>query len=103
MMGLDVFSGITEDYSNYTWYKGENENPYLNDKERHLAASFWEYEMEFHSAFLDGSEVGESLPDSYSSWKKQLLEEHLPGKSPNPEGDKTNWEKSFEAGRRENS
>ena len=22
------FSGITEDYSNYHWYKGEKENPY---------------------------------------------------------------------------
>ena len=25
------FSGITEDYSNYHWYKGEKENPYTKD------------------------------------------------------------------------
>ena len=71
------FSGITEDYSNYHWYKGEKENPYKSDTFHPLAASFWEYE------------------------KEQLLSEHLPGKSPNPEGDTTNWEKSFETGKRE--
>ena len=37
----------------------------------------------------------------YKEWKEQLLSEHLPGKSPNPEGDTTNWEKSFETGKRE--
>ena len=95
------FSGITEDYSNYTWYKGESKNPYTKDKERPLAASFWEYELGFHSAFLEQSEPGESLPESYKRWKKQLLEDHLPGKSPNPEGDKTDWLKSFETGKRE--
>lgn len=26
------FSGITEDYSNYRWFKGEKENPYKGDK-----------------------------------------------------------------------
>ena len=62
------FSGITEDYSNYHWYKGEKENPYKSDTFHPLAATFWEY---------------------------------VPGKSPNPEGDTTNWEKSFETGKRE--
>lgn len=34
------FSGITEDYSNYHWYKGEKENPYTKDTFHPLAASF---------------------------------------------------------------
>lgn len=34
------FSGITEDYSNYHWYKGEKENPYKSDTFHPLAASF---------------------------------------------------------------
>ena len=41
------------------------------------------------------------LDEAYKEWKEQLLSEHLPGKSPNPEGDTTNWEKSFETGKRE--
>ena len=28
------FSGITEDYSNYHWYKGEKENPYKGKRYR---------------------------------------------------------------------
>ena len=31
------FSGITEDYSNYHWYKGEKENPYKSDTFHPLA------------------------------------------------------------------
>ncbi|MDH6308019.1 hypothetical protein M2451_002538 [Dysgonomonas sp. PFB1-18] len=97
----EFFSGITEDYSNYKWYNGEKSNPYQNDVKRPLAASLWEYEKEFHYAFLDRSETGESLSESYKHWKENLLKEYLPGKSPNPEGDKTDWEKSFETGKRE--
>ena len=41
------------------------------------------------------------LDEAYKEWKEQLLSEHLPSKSPNPEGDTTNWEKSFETGKRE--
>lgn len=94
------FSGITEDYSNYTWYKGEKENPYQKDQFHPLAASFWEYEKDFHISFLEG-DPSRDYKKTYEEWKKQLLEEHLPGKSPNPEGDKTNWLKTFETGKRE--
>lgn len=95
------FSGITEDYSNYRWYKGEDFNPYLYDKERPLAATFWQYERDFHFDYLDASNTTISLSEAYRSWKDGLIHDHLPGKSPNPEGDKTNWEKSFETGKRE--
>ena len=33
--------------------------------------------------------------------KSNYYQSILPGKSPNPEGDTTNWEKSFETGKRE--
>lgn len=89
------FSGITEDYSNYHWYKGEKENPYKSDTFHPLAASFWEYEKEFHYSYLDACDTKKPLDEAYKEWKEQLLSEHLPGKSPNPEGDTTNWEKSF--------
>ena len=92
------FSGITEDYSNY---KGEKENPYKSDTFHPLAASFWEYEKEFHYSYLDACDTKKPLDEAYKEWKEQLLSEHLPGKSPNPEGDTTNWEKSFETGKRE--
>lgn len=95
------FSGITEDYSNYHWYKGEKENPYTNDQFHPLAASFWEYEKEFHFAFLDKSDPEESLSESYKHWKENLLKEHLPGKSPNPYGDSTDWGKVFDTGIKE--
>ena len=51
------FSGITEDYSNYHWYKGEKENPYKSDTFHPLAASFWEYEKEFHYSYLDACDT----------------------------------------------
>ena len=54
------FSGITEDYSNYHWYKGEKENPYKSDTFHPLAASFWEYEKEFHYSYLDACDNGKS-------------------------------------------
>lgn len=93
------FSGITEDYSNYLWYKGEKENPYKKDTFHPLAAAFWEYEKEFHFSYLEGR--NKNLTEAYKEWKKQLLEDYLPGKSPNPNGDRTNWVKSFETGKRE--
>ncbi len=95
------FSGITEDYSNFHWYKGEKENPYLRDQLHPLAASFWQYEKEFHEAYLDACDTNKSLEDAYKEWKEQFIKEHLPGKSPNPYGDSINWEKSFETGKRE--
>lgn len=95
-----VFSGITEDYSNYTWYKGEKENPYQGDQERPLAAQFWEYEREFHLNYLDSTDTSQSLADAYKLWKAELIHQHLPGKSPNPYGDQTDWEKTFETGRK---
>lgn len=95
------FSGITEDYSNYRWFKGESKNPYTDDKKRPLAASFWEYEREFHMSYLDRSETKETLSEAYKRWKAELIQEHLPGKSPNPYGDQTDWAKSFESGKRE--
>ena len=95
------FSGITEDYSNYTWYKGEKENPYTKDTFHPLAASFWEYEKEFHYSYLDKADTSKSLADAYKEWKHTLITDHLPGKSPNPYGDTTNWEKVFATGTRE--
>ena len=59
------FSGITEDYSNYTWYRGESKNPYQNDQKRPLAAQFWEYERDFHMGYLDRSDTSVSLADAY--------------------------------------
>ena len=93
------FSGITEDYSNYRWYKGEAENPYLNDKERPLASSFWNYERDFHFGYLEAKNSPKSLKESYDEWKKAFLTDYLPGKSPNPYSDKTDWGKSFETGK----
>ena len=94
----DYFSGITEDYSNFRWFKGENENPYQNDREHPLAARFWEYEREFFMNYLDNANTSVSLEVAYDQWKKELLNEHLPGNSPNPYGDKTEWLRTFETG-----
>ena len=87
-----VFSGITEDHSNYTWYKGETENPYQGDQKRHLAAQFWEYEREFHLAFLSHPEASLTLAEAYLQWKASFLHEHLPDKAPRE------WERIFETG-----
>lgn len=95
------FSGITEDYSNYRWFKGESKNPYQGDQERPLAAQLWEYERDFHMDYLDRADTSVSLADAYKQWKTELIQEHLPGKSPNPYGDQTDWAKSFESGKRE--
>lgn len=94
------FSGITEDYSVFRWFKGENENPYLNDEERPLAARFWEYEREFYLNYLDKVDATQNIASAYEQWKTELLNEHLPGNSPNPYGGRTNWTKTFETGRR---
>jgi len=96
------FSSITEDYSHYRWHKGETENPYKGDKDRPLAARFWEYERDFHFSFLDKGRSSANLSEAYSAWKVAFLRDYLPGKSPNPYRDGlTDWEKSFETGKRE--
>lgn len=100
-MGLNsYFSGIPEDYSNYHWYKGENENPYKNDTFHPLAASFWKYERDFHFRYLDKADTQKSLTEAYNEWKNEFINEYLPGKSPNPYGDETDWRKVFEQGTR---
>lgn len=93
------FSGITEDYSNYRWYKGESKNPYMNDRDRPLAASFWQYERGFHLAYLDSRDASKSLSDAYNEWKSVFLGDHLPGKAQNP-NDTTNWVMVFKTGRK---
>ena len=95
------FSGITEDYSKYHWYKGEKENPYKNDTFHPLASSFWEYERDFHFSYLDKADTSINLEDAYKAWKEGFIKDYLPGKSPNPYGDTTNWEKVFETGKYE--
>ena len=93
------FSGITEDYSNYRWFKGENVNPYQGDNERPLAAAFWEYEKEFHMKYLDQADTSVSLAEAYRQWKTEFIQEYLPGKS-NPYGENTDWQQVFENGKR---
>lgn len=98
-MGLNnCFSGIPEDYTNYRWYKGEQMNPYTNDTFHPLAASFWEYERIFHLRYLGKADTNKSLTEAYNKWKEEFINDYLPGKSPNPYGDNTDWEKVFETG-----
>ena len=94
------FSGITEDYSHYHWYKGEKENPYTKEKFHPLAARFWEYERDFHFSYLDKADTSVSLEDAYNEWKEGLIKDYLPGKSPNPYGDTTDWKEAFETGKK---
>lgn len=89
---------MTDDFSNYRWYKGESENPYLNDKERPLAAAFWNYEKNFHFAYLESRYTEKILKEAYNQWKTSFIKDYLSGKSPNPYGDKTDWEKVFKTG-----
>ncbi len=100
-MGLNnisgVFSDITEDYSNYRWYKGENENPY---EPYSLAAAFWEYEREFHFSYLDNAHTSKNLETAYNEWKNSLINDYLPSKAPNPYGDTTDWAKAYNTGLR---
>lgn len=51
--------------------------------------------------YLDRADTSVSLADAYKQWKDELIQDHLPGKSPNPYGDQTDWAKSFESGKRE--
>ncbi len=37
--------------------------------------------------------------DAYKRWKAEFTQEYLPGKSPNPFGDQTDWATVFEQGR----
>lgn len=98
-MGLNnCFSGIPEDYTNYRWYKGEQMNPYTNDTFHPLAASFWEYERIFYLGYLGKADTNKSLTEAYNKWKEEFINDYLPGKSPNPYGDNTDWEKVFETG-----
>jgi hypothetical protein len=96
----EFFSGITEDYSNYKWYKGENDNPYLNDEERPLVATWWVYERNFHFCYLDAKDTNVSIKDSYIKWINGFLNDYLPGKSANPYGDSTDWIRAFETGKK---
>lgn len=91
---------MIEDYSNYTWYKGEINNPYSKDTKHPLAASFWEYEREFHFSYQDKADTNKSLADAYKEWKQGLISDYLPSKSPNPYGDNTNWSMVFQTGKR---
>lgn len=93
------FSGITEDYSYYRWFKGENENPFLGDAGRPLAATFWEYEKDFHLKFLDKADTSVSQAEAYKQWKAELIHEYLPGKS-NSYNDRTDWQMVFDSGRK---
>lgn len=86
-------------YSLYTWYKGEDHNPYTDDRERPLAAGFWEYEMAFHLAFTSSQDNSKPLALAYKEWKDSTLNEHLSGKSANPYTDITDWHQSFETGK----
>lgn len=94
------FSGITEDYSNYRWYKGEDQNPYIGNEDMPLAASLWDYERDFHFSFLDRCDTSTPLAEAYKQWKEGFIQDYLPGKAPNPYGDTTDWEKVFETGKR---
>lgn len=90
----------SEDLSCYAWYKGEKENPYTNDTERPLAAALWMYERDFHISYLERSDSSTSLADAYKTWKDGFINDYLPGKSPNPYGDWTNWAIVFQTGKR---
>ena len=50
--------------------------------------------------YLDKADTSVSLVVAYEQWKSELLNEHLPGNSSNPYGDKTNWFEVFETGKR---
>ena len=90
---------IREDYSCYTWYKGEAKNPYERDSFHPLAASLWNEEKAFHTNFLkDNAEL--PLETAYLSWKKRFIEEQLPERNPFGEG-RIDWEHVYETGKRQ--
>lgn len=94
------------DYSFYTWYKGEAENPYSFDTFHPLAAPFWELERRFHMEFMSKSSSSMKLPETYESWKNDLFNKELHdndylsvlGDYGN-ELNITNWSQSFETGK----
>lgn len=86
-------------YSNYRWFKGEAVNPYRDNSILPLAASLWEYERDFHFGYLD-SKTDQPLKEAYQEWKEGFIKDYLPGKSPNPYGDPTDWEKVFNSGQK---
>ena len=90
----------SEDLDSFTWYKGEKENPYTGDPERPLAAALWMYERDFYLSYLDNADSNTSLEDAYKEWKENFINDYLPGKSPNPYGDRTNWAVVFQTGKR---
>lgn len=89
-----------EDLDSFTWYKGEKENPYTGDPERPLAAALWMYERDFYLSYLDNADSNTSLEDAYKLWKEGFINDYLPGKSPNPYRDNTNWSIAFHTGKR---
>lgn len=92
--------GASEDLDSFTWYKGEKENPYTGDPERPLAAALWIYERDFYLSYLDNADSSTTLEDAYKEWKENFINDYLPGKSPNPYGDRTNWAVVFQTGKR---
>lgn len=84
----------------YTWYKGEDQNPYIGNEDMPLAASLWDYERDFHFSFLDRCDTSTPLAEAYKQWKEGFIQDYLPGKAPNPYGDTTNWEVIFNNGYR---
>ena len=89
-----------EDLNSFTWYKGEKKNPYTGDPERPLAAALWMYERDFYLSYLDNADSSTILEDAYKEWKENFINDYLPGKSPNPYGDRTNWAVLFQTGKR---
>lgn len=86
-------------YELYRWFKGEAINPYRYSLDTPLAATFWEYEKEFHFSYLN-NRSDKPLDKAYQEWKNGFINDLLPGKSPNPYGDTTDWEKVFNTGLR---
>ena len=44
--------------------------------------------------------MGKDCNDAYNEWKENFINDYLPGKSPNPYGDRTNWAVVFQTGKR---
>lgn len=90
---------IREDFSCYTWYKGEIKNPYERDSFHPLATTLWNKEKDFHAKFIK-DEIKLPLEAVYLSWKKQFIEEQLPSLNPFGEG-RIDWERVYETGKRQ--
>ena len=63
-------------------------------------ATLWMYERDFHISYLGKNDHSTSLADAYKVWKEGFINDYLPGKSPNPYGDSTNWNVVFQTGKR---